>query len=298
MRPHGPPNPPSAGSERRLGSSARSWVCWSRPPGRRARAAQDTEEPKAAKTENRDRPAGGRHRSRRTTSRCWRPSPPTPPSRRRLRPTTPPFTRSGSSGRSPAASWSGAVAAICGGAALYHSLNGGDVRPCNQGLPRLLRTRGARTMTRASRFAGARAVAAAALLAVGCNTYHYYDVTIKLDTSSTPAREGGLPAVLPGAGIGSGQRAPQAADVERRRDGRLPDRAELPGHGDVRVRDLRRLRQADVQLRGIRHDRRSTATNFQCASGSVDFTASSTITQAMDMTVTGGPNECVSQTQQ
>ena len=42
----------------------------------------------------------------------------------------------------------------------------------------------------------------------------------------------------------------------------------------------------------------STATSFQCASGSVDFTASSTITQAMDMTVTGGPNECVSQTQQ
>ena len=92
-----------------------------------------------------------------------------------------PSTRSGSSGRSPAAWWSARCSLVFGGQALSHQINGGDVRPCNMDFQgRLLR--GGPLDARAC-CARRCWLAFGALARGGLQRYHYYDIDVIASTS-------------------------------------------------------------------------------------------------------------------
>ncbi|MFL5308476.1 MAG: hypothetical protein ACJ8F1_24910 [Polyangia bacterium] len=152
-------------------------------------------------------------------------------------------------------------------------------------------------MTRVSRFVALATMAAAALLSVGCNTYHYYDVTIKLDTSSLPLEKAGYLQFCQVRVSGADNELLKLPKTTAEGMVACPIGQNYPVLGTFEYATFADSGKLTFTFAGF-DTTGSTATSFQCASGSVDFTASSTITQAMDMTVTGGPNECVSQTQQ
>ncbi|HVY36965.1 MAG TPA: hypothetical protein VHM31_03495 [Polyangia bacterium] len=153
-------------------------------------------------------------------------------------------------------------------------------------------------MTRASRLF-ALATAAASLLGVGCNSYHYYDVKIQVDQSSLPLEKAGYMQLcqikvsgadndlitLPTTGKGAGMAMPAC-----------PFGSNYPVLGTFEYATFADSGKLTFSFSG--YDSQPVMDSFLCATGSVEFTAGSTITQMMTLMVTAGPHECVSQTQQ
>lgn len=154
-------------------------------------------------------------------------------------------------------------------------------------------------MTRASRLLAFVTFGSAALLGAACNSYHYYDVKLKVDQAALPLEKAGYLQLcqikvtgaasdlitLPTSGNGAGAAMPAC-----------PFGSNFPVLGTFEYATFADSGKLTFTFLG--YDTQSTASNFECANGSVEFTASSTITQAMDLTITSGPNDCVSQTQQ
>ena len=137
------------------------------------------------------------------TSRCWRPQPADAAVAKKSQAGDEAFYEKWQFWAVTGGVVVGAVALVFGGKALYHSLNGGDVRPCNPIVHRLLRT------GRTSHEALSIPARGAALgrrprraLAGGCNTYHYYDIDVTFESPVTETRPACMN--LPGRGFGRG----------------------------------------------------------------------------------------------
>ncbi|HVV15970.1 MAG TPA: hypothetical protein VHH90_02105 [Polyangia bacterium] len=149
-------------------------------------------------------------------------------------------------------------------------------------------------MTRAARLFGLATVAMAPLLAVGCNSYHYYDVKIQVDQSSLPLDKAGYLQLcqvkvsgadndlitLPTSG---GPGTTVAA---------CPFGSNFPVLGTFEYATFADSGKLTFTFAG--YDGQPLMDSYHCASGSVEFTASTTITQMMTLMVTGGPNDCMS----
>ncbi|HVT08774.1 MAG TPA: hypothetical protein VHO67_15055 [Polyangia bacterium] len=154
-------------------------------------------------------------------------------------------------------------------------------------------------MTRASRLLALATAAAASLLGVGCNSYHYYDVKIQVDQSSLPLEKAGYMQLcqikvsgadndlitLPTTGNGAGMAMPAC-----------PFGSNYPVLGTFEYATFADSGKLQFSFSG--YDSQPVMDSFLCATGSVEFTAGSTITQMMTLMVTAGPHDCVSQTQQ
>lgn len=154
-------------------------------------------------------------------------------------------------------------------------------------------------MTRVSRLFALASVAAASLLGAGCNSYHYFDVKIQVDQSSLPLDKAGYLQLcqitvtgadnelitLPRSGNGAGNAMPAC-----------PFGSNYPVLGTFEYATFADSGKLTFSFAGF--DSTPVMESFHCASGSVDFTAGSTITQSMTLMVSAGPNDCVSHTQQ
>jgi hypothetical protein len=152
-------------------------------------------------------------------------------------------------------------------------------------------------MTRASRLLALATVAAASLLGVGCNTYHYYDVTIQLDRASLPLEKAGYLQFCEIRVSGADSDLIRFPTSGSGTNIACPIGQNYPVLGTFEYATFADSGKLTFTFAGF-DTMQSTASNFQCASGSVDFTASGATTQMMMLMVTGGPNDCVSQTQQ
>lgn len=155
-------------------------------------------------------------------------------------------------------------------------------------------------MTRASRLLALATVAAASVLGVGCNSYHYYDVKIQIDQSSLPLEKAGYLQLCQIKVTGAENDLITLPTTSNTSSGTskvaCPIGSNYPVLGTFEYATFADSGKLTFTFLGF--DNHSVASNFQCAGGSVDFTAGSTITQMMTLTVTSGPNDCVSQTQQ
>ncbi|HSS37431.1 MAG TPA: hypothetical protein VLT58_01560 [Polyangia bacterium] len=154
-------------------------------------------------------------------------------------------------------------------------------------------------MTRTSRLFALATVAAASLLGVGCNSYHYFDVKIQVDQASLPLEKAGYLQLcqirisgadsdlitLPASGSGAGSAMPAC-----------PFGSNFPVLGTFEYATFADSGKLKFSFSG--YDSQPLMDSFLCATGSVEFTVSSTITQMMTLTVANGPNDCVSHTQQ
>ncbi len=148
-------------------------------------------------------------------------------------------------------------------------------------------------MTRATRLLQV-AACAASLLGLGCNSYHYYDVKLQVDQGSLPIEKAGYlqlcRIVVSGAETDLITLPSDGSKVA------CPIGSNFPVIGTFEYATFADSGKLTFTFEGF--DSTPAADKFHCATGSVDFTAGGTITQMMTLTVKGGPNDCVSQTQQ
>jgi len=147
-------------------------------------------------------------------------------------------------------------------------------------------------MTRARTLLG---LAALVLLGVsGCNTYHYFDVTIVFDSTLPEESVGYLQScsvLVSGAASDSDHLPmnPQGAKSWCP----VSDFHNFPTLGTFEYSTFADSGKITFSFQGYDFTRQDPM--FLCATGSVDMTASSTVTQTGTLMVTSGPNQCMSQ---
>jgi len=149
-------------------------------------------------------------------------------------------------------------------------------------------------MTRASRLLALVTVALASVLGIGCNSYHYFDVKLQIDTGSLPLEKAGY--LQSCRVVVSGTESDVINLPSNGSKVACPIGSNFPVIGTFEYASFAESGKLTFTFEG--YDSLILMDSFHCASGSVDFTASSTMTQMMTMMVTSGPHDCVSQTQQ
>lgn len=152
-------------------------------------------------------------------------------------------------------------------------------------------------MTRTSLLSLA-ALAALSLGSLGCNTYHYFDVKVLFDEASLPIEQAGNLKFCE-VKVSGADNTVEALPTESQQSGNTkvvcPIGSNYPNLGTFEYATFADSGKLTFTFEGF-YDVPASGTN-QCATGSIDFNASSTITQMGTLTVSSGPNQCISVTQ-
>jgi hypothetical protein len=137
----------------------------------------------------------------------------------------------------------------------------------------------------------------AALLGIsGCNTYHYFDVTIVFDSTLPEEQVGFLQScsvLVSGAATDSNHLPMNPPGAKSYCP--VTDFHNFPTLGTFEYSTFADSGKLTFTFQGF--DYTMQAPMYQCAMGSVDVNATSEVTQTATLTVTAGPNPCMSQTQ-
>jgi hypothetical protein len=140
-------------------------------------------------------------------------------------------------------------------------------------------------------------LAALLVAGAGCNTYHYYDITLKFDSSQIPEEQAGYLQKCTVDVTGAASDTIVVPDNNAMKSYcPVTDYRNFPTLGTFEFATFADSGNLTFTFNG--YDFTMASSQYLCATGSVSFQASSTITQAMDLTIGSGPNTCVSQTQQ
>jgi hypothetical protein len=146
---------------------------------------------------------------------------------------------------------------------------------------------------------GAGVLGLGALLGLGCNSYHYFDVKIQFDEASLPIEKAGYLQFCQVKVSGAASDVitlPTTDNLSNNTKVACPIGSNYPDLGTFEYATFADSGKLTFMFNG--YDGRPPMSSYQCAGGSVEFNVSSAITQAMTLMVTGGPNDCISQTQQ
>ena len=141
------------------------------------------------------------------------------------------------------------------------------------------------------------ALAVLSLGSVGCDTYHYFDVKVVFDETSLPIDAAGnlkfCEVVVSGADKRLEQLPTESAQSSNSKVV-CPIGSNYPTLGTFEYTTFTDSGKLTFTFQGY-YDTPAMS-SFQCATGSIDFNADSTITQSGTMMVSSGPNTCISTT--
>ncbi len=137
--------------------------------------------------------------------------------------------------------------------------------------------------------------ALALLLGGGCNTYHYFDVTIVFDSTLPEEQVGYLQLCNVAVSGADSDSLMIPTNADKKSYCPVTDFHSFPTLGTFEYSTFSDSGEIKFSFNG--YDFLPAMPNYLCATGSVSFTAGAAITQSKTLNVTAGPNTCMSQTQ-